>query len=251
VLRLGTIVALALALVACVTDPDAMSAPERAAKSARIHTELAGAYLERGQYKIALEEANKALHADTGYSQAYNVRALTHMALQEDTDADRDFRRSLELDPANSDAQNNYGWFLCQHGDMDGAHEHLLKAAQDLLYAEREKAYLNIGVCARQSGSRSAAARAFQNALALHPESPQALVGLSELAFVGGDLAGAKSYFSRYERNASLPLPPASLLLAVRIERGLGNGNAASNYATQLTRNYPASREAQALKQVR
>lgn len=250
-MRWLAILSLALGLVACSTSPESNLDPERAARSAKIHTELATAYLERGQYRVALEESEKAIRLNPDYSPAYNIRALIHMTLREDAEAERDFFRSVDVDPSNSDAQNNYGWFLCQHGRAKDGIEHLMKAAKDPLYETPEKAYLNAGACSMQYGSRADAERYFQNAMVMHPNLPGALIGLAQLSFINGDYAGAKSYFVRYEKSAGAVMTAEYLFLAVRIERGLGNRKASSNYATRLTSRYPDSREVQLLKQLK
>ncbi len=74
---------------------------------------------------------------------------------------------------------------------------------------------------------------------------------MAGLAFINGDFAGGKSYFMRYEQAATVPLSADDLLLAARIEHGLGNRSAAANYAMRLHKNYPNSREAQLVKQIK
>ena len=68
------------------------------------------------QYKIALDELRKAIMADSGYGPAYNVYGLVYMDLAEDKLAEENFRRAIELNPNNSDARTNFGWFLCTRG---------------------------------------------------------------------------------------------------------------------------------------
>ncbi len=102
-----------------------------------------------------------------------------------------------------------------------------------------------------RAGNRPDAERYFQNALVMRPNLPGALLGLAELTFTNADYAGAKSYFMRYEKASVAPLSAENLFLAVRIERALGNRTAAASYAARLNRDFPASREAQMLKQLK
>jgi len=83
-------------------------------ESTALHTQLAGAYYSRGQYKIAIEEANKALSTNPSYAPAYNVLGLVYMNLHEDKLAKENFERALEIEPKDSETHNNFGWFLCQ-----------------------------------------------------------------------------------------------------------------------------------------
>ncbi|MFZ1810176.1 MAG: type IV pilus biogenesis/stability protein PilW, partial [Candidatus Nitrotoga sp.] len=59
---------------------------------AKIHTELAAQYYDRGQFGVALEEVSLALQSKSDYAPAYNVRGLVRMALYEDQQADEDFQ---------------------------------------------------------------------------------------------------------------------------------------------------------------
>lgn len=211
---------------------------------AKAHTELAAQYYERGQAGVALEELAMALKADPRYASAYNVRGLVNMTLREFQQAEDDFRYSLLLDVGDSDTHNNFGWFLCQQGRHQESREHFMTALRNPLYATPEKAYLNAGLCAGKSGDLKSADEFLQKALALQPELPEALFALADMAFAGGDNAGAKSYFLRFFRTAN-KLTAENLWLGVRIERKLGDKSAENNYATQLRRNFPEARETQ------
>ena len=46
---------------------------DRAHQSAKIHTELAAEYFNRGQLDVAIEEVTEALKAQSNYAPAYNV----------------------------------------------------------------------------------------------------------------------------------------------------------------------------------
>lgn len=240
-----------LGLTGCASDPGRHIDPTRAEAIAKARTELAAAYYERGQYSVSLEELAKALRADSDYAPIYNVRALVHMALREDAEAEDDFKRSLGIDAANSDTHNNYGWFLCQHGREREGIKHFLIAANDPLYTTPGKAYLNAGVCSQKSGATNDAEMYLQRALILQPDQPEALAGLADVAFINGDYVSAKSYFGRFERASTTPLTAEKLLLAVRIEHKLGNRSAESGYEMRLKKSFPDSREVKLLGQIR
>ena len=211
---------------------------------AQAHTELAAQYYERAQLGVALEELDIALKAEPTYAPAYNVRGLVRMALREYPQAEQDFRYSLQLDDSNSDAHNNYGWFLCQQGRERESMQHFMAALKNPLYATPGKAYLNAGLCARKAGNSKDAEDFFQKSLVIQPEMPEALFGLADLAVANGDYAGAKSYFLRFSKTTP-NFSAEHLWLAVRIERQLGDVNAESKYAMQLRNRFPESRETQ------
>jgi len=139
----------------------------RASSSAKVHTELAALYYERGQLGIALGEVEQALKADRDYAPAYNVRGLIHMTLREYQEADEDFRHGLSLDSADSEMHNNYGWFLCQRGREKESIPHFMSALKNPLYSTPERAYLNAGLCSRKIGNDSDADEFLQRALLL------------------------------------------------------------------------------------
>lgn len=220
------------------------SESSRALASAKIHTELAGMYYERAQYGVALEELAIAMKKDSDYAPAYNVRGLVHMALLEDDQAERDFKRSLDLDENNSGARNNYGWFLCQRGREEESVKQFMAAVKNPLYTTPEKAFLNAGVCSKKAGKLVEAEAYLKRALIMQPRMAEALLGMAELNYAKADFASAKVYFQRFSQLAP-EMTAANFLLAIRIERKLGDRNSEASYKMQLRKRFPESRETQ------
>lgn len=242
---------LALSMAGCVAHSDGGygSTPQHAISreeaSAKIHTELAAQYYDRGQLGVALEELSLALQSKSDYAPAYNVRGLVRMALHEDQQADEDFQYSLRLNNNDPDSHNNYGWFLCKRGKELDSIKHFMAALKNPLYSTPGKAYLNAGLCSMKAGNTKEAEEFLQNALTAQPNMPEALLALSNLDFTKEDYAGAKSYFMLFKRNNVSPLTAENLWLAVRIERKLGDKIAENSYAMQLRKNFPDARETQ------
>ena len=230
-------------LLAGCSTPSENSQPY---KSAKVHTELAGLYYQRGQYGIALDELKKALDADSGYAPAYNVRALVHMALRENKDADVDFQHSLSLDNTNSDAHNNYGWFLCQNGRAKEAIPQFMDAIKNPLYTTPGRAYLNAGLCSRKAGNNKDAEYFLQKALQAQPDSVQTLFSLADLNYANTHYFAAKKYFADLAQKSD-NLTAEQLWLGIRINRKIGNRRAADSYATQLRNRFPDASETQIL----
>ncbi|HUX90468.1 MAG TPA: type IV pilus biogenesis/stability protein PilW [Gallionellaceae bacterium] len=240
------LVLLALLSAGCASsggDAQQQSTVDKQA-SARIHTELAAVYYGQHQYGVALDELKFALSMDSKYAPAYGVRGLVYMALLEDTKAEEDFARSLDLDGNDSGTRNNYGWFLCQRGREKESMAQFMEAVKNPLYATPEKAYLNAGLCSKKFGRINEAETFLKNALSLQPKMTEALLGMAELSFSKADYAGAKSYYLRLSRNG-VELSAADLLLAARVERKLGDKNAEASYKLQLRKRFPESRETQ------
>ncbi len=234
---------IASALLAACSTP---SENTQAYKSAKVHTELAGLYYQRAQFGVALDELSKALNADSDYAPAYNVRALIHMALREDKDAEVDFRKSLDLDSTNSDTHNNYGWYLCQNDRAKEAIPQFMDAIKNPLYTTPGLAYLNAGLCSRKAGNNKDAEFFLQKALQVQPDSLQAMFALADLSFANGDYFTAKKYFADFSQKSD-NLTAEQLWLGVRINRKIGDRNTAASYAMQLRNRFPDAPETQML----
>lgn len=219
----------------------------RAQSSAKIHTELAGMYFERAQMGIALAEIDLALKAEINYAPAYNVRGLIHMSLREDKDAEDDFQHSLRLDKSDSEAHNNYGWFLCQRNKETESIAHFMAAVKNPLYTTPERAYLNAGLCMQKAGKNADAEDFLERALRVQADLAQALHAMAELKFADGDYQAAKKFFAQFAKNNE-NLTAAQLWLAVRIERKTRDANAEASYALQLRQRYPDARETQLMQ---
>ena len=212
---------------------------------ARIHTELAGGYFELGNMAVALEEVKEAQRSDANYGPAYTVAGLVYGALKEDRLAEESFQRALRINQFDSDANHNYGQFLCQRKREEEGIRYFLAATRNPLYQNPDRSYANAGVCARRRGDTAGAESYFQLALKARPAQPQALYHMADLSFARGDFANAKSYLTRLSQVAP---PNAEILwLGVRLERKLGDRNSEASYAMQLRNNFPDSKEARAL----
>lgn len=212
---------------------------------ARVHTELAAGYFELRSLSIALSEVQQAIRAEPGYGPAYNVAGLIYAELREDRLAQENFERALRINPVDSDANNNYGRFLCDRRREAEAIRYFLAALGNPLYQNRERSYLNAGVCLRRQGDLVAAEDYFLRALKVAPFEPQALYQLADLEYTRGSYPRAKDYLVRLEK---VTQPSAEVLwLALRTERKLGDRNAEASYGQQLRRQFPDSKEARAL----
>jgi len=213
---------------------------------AEIHTQLGSAYFELRNFAVALEELNEALRADANHSPAYNMLGLVYMELREDSLAEQHFERALRINGLDSDAHNNYGWFLCQRKRYDEGLKHFMAALKNPLYQTPDKSFVNAGVCSRDRGDDAAAEQYFQRALQMQPQQPQALYQLADLAFKRGSFAECRAFLVRLSKSG-VTFNAEALWLALRVERRLGDSAAEASYGVQLRRNYPNSRETQAL----
>ncbi len=213
---------------------------------AKLHTELASAYFQRGAMGVALEELRTAIAADPSYATAYGMFGLVYMDLKENGLAEENFQRGLRLSPNDSDLNHNYGWFLCQTKRETESIKYFLQAVRNPLYPTPQRSYAAAGECSLKSGNLKDADELLQRALRLDPDSPGALLQMAQLRYRQGNMEDARRYVARYNRVS--PPSPESLWLAVRVERKLGERTAEASFANQLRRRFPGSPEYQALQ---
>lgn len=212
---------------------------------AKAFTDLASAYFSRGQMKVALDEVRKAIQSDSGYGPAYNVLGLIYMELAEDKLAEENFRRAISLDRTDSEAHNNFGWFLCTRARYDDGLEQFSDALRNPLYAKPEQAMTNAALCNEKKGDIKQADAYYNKALKLQPDYGLAIIKLADLNFRQGNLKEAQRLLTRYQE-VSQPTSE-SLWLGVRLERKLGDKNQEAAYNLQLRKRFPDSPEAQLL----
>ena len=212
---------------------------------AKIHTELGSLYFQEGNLAVALEELKIAITADSTYAPAYNVRGLVNAYLREFGAADEDFRKALNLAPNDPEVNNNYGWYLCEHGKPRQAISYFLNAIKNPLYTTPDRAYTNAGACALKADDLDGAENYLQTAIRLGGESNLvARIQLAQLFYRKGRLDDAKRALGETLKVMEPPSPDA-LWLALRVERKLGNREAESGFAAQLRSRYPGSPEYQ------
>jgi len=213
---------------------------------AKIHTELASLYFQRGNMGVALEELRIAIAADPAYAQAYGMFGLVYMELRELKLAEQNFQRALGLAPQDPDLNHNYGWFLCQIGRESDGIKYFVQATQNPLYTTPSRSFAAAGICALRKDRIGEAEGFFQRALKVEPDDPASLLQLGLIRYRQGNYGDSRTLVSRF--NKLIEPTPESLWLALRIERKLGDRMAEASFASQLSRRYPGSREHQLLQ---
>ncbi len=231
-----------LVLAGCASEPPQNQAAIR--DSARIHTELGAGYYAQNQMGIALEEFNEAVRIDPSYSLAYNGLGLVYSALKEDTKADANFKRSIQLDPANSESRNNYGTFLCSRNRIDESIVQFMEALKNPLYITPGIAYMNAGICSLRKNDAVNGEMYLLKAVEAQPLLNQASYQLALINFNRANYNVAREYLRTPLNNE----PTAEMLwLAIKVERFLGGRDNEATYALQLRKKFPNSEQTKAL----
>ena len=220
--------------------------PTDARTRSNIRLQLAVGYYQDGKYSFALDELKQALTLDPNSADAHTVLALVYNELHEDAKAEQAFQRALQLDPTNSDLNNNYGWYLCQHGREKDSLGYFETALKNPLYTQKAKPLQNSGVCAAKMGDMVAAEEFFRRSFEIDPTGAVASYNLANIYYDRKDYSRARFYVAQVNNG---PAPtPASLWLGIRVERRLGNKPNVAALENQLERRFADSREAQLQK---
>ena len=211
-------------------------------KRARIRVELASNYFQQGQTNVALDELKQALVADPNYADAYNLRGLVYMRLNDNALAEDSFRRAMTLNPRDGDVLHNYGWLLCQQNRHSESTAMFGRAIALPSYAGQAKTLMTQGVCQMRAGDRTAGERSLLSSYELDAGNPVTGYNLASALFQRGDLVRSQFYIRRL--NNSNFANAETLWLGIKVERGLGNREAMLQLADQLRKRYGQSREA-------
>jgi type IV pilus assembly protein PilF len=240
--------ALPLALLAaCVTTTDRERSVDNKGAS-EDNVELGIRYMQQGNLQTAKEKLDRAAKQDPKSPKVYWATAALNEAMNLPKEADRNYQKALDLDPANSNIVNTYAVFLCRQGEVDRAVKMFDKVIADKLYPTPYAAAANAGVCLRGDKRNADAERYFERALALGPTFADAVVGLADLQISQGKPEAARKTVEGYMASGSKS--PDVLVVAVRATVVQHDCTTAQLYARILRREFPNSAQAGALPQV-
>lgn len=221
-----------------VTESDESSERRRA----RIRVELALGYFEQGKTNIALDEIKQAIAADPTFPDAYSLRGLVYMRLNDFGFAEESFNKALSIKPQDANILHNLGWLKCQQALYPQAMKYFGQALADPVYGERAKTLMAQGLCQVRAGMRQEAEASLLKSYEYDAGNPVTGYNLAYLLLQKEDYVRAQFYIRRL--NNSELANAESLWLGVKVERRLGNAEAMTQLATQLEKRFPQSREA-------
>lgn len=210
-----------------------------ARRRARIRLELAGSYFEEGKTEIALEELKQVLAADPNFAEAYNLRGLIYMRLNDMRQAEDSFRRAVALNPRDSDSLHNFGWLQCQQGRYAEAEQLFHQALANPLYGARSRTLLVQGVCQARAGQLEPAERSLSRSYELDAANPVTGYNLARVLYMRGQYERAQFYIRRL--NNSELANAESLWLGIKVENRMNDPQAMSQLSDQLRKRYPTS----------
>lgn len=213
-------------------------------RRARLRLELATGYFEQGQTNVALDEIKQSLVTDPNFGDAYNLRGLVYMRLNDMPMAEDSFRRALALNPRDADAAHNYGWLMCQQGRYSDSARFFAQAIANPAYGSTAKTLMTQGVCQVRAGQRAEAEQSLMHSYELDAGNPVTGYNLANLLYERGDFTRAQFYIRRL--NNSDLANAETLWLGIKTERKLNNREAVLQLGDQLKKRFAQSREAAA-----
>ncbi len=210
-------------------------------RRARIRLALAVGYFEQGQTTIALDELKQALVADPNFGDAYNLRGLVYMRLNDLGLAESSFRRALALKPGDANTLHNLGWLMCQKDRIADAVQFFGLALASPGYGDRAKTLMTQGLCQMRANRMTEAEASLLRSFELDAGNPITEYNLALLLYQRGEWVLAQFYIRRL--NNSEWANSESLWLGIKVERRLGNRDAMAQLVIPLRKRFAQSRE--------
>jgi type IV pilus assembly protein PilF len=236
---------LGAALVSLVAACATSSHEKQERDAANYNTQLAMAYLNRGELGLAKDKLDRAMKQNPDDPNVRSAMAMLQDRMGNPEKADAEFKAALRLGPRGPDILNNYAVYLCRTGRTDEGVKSFEEAAHNPLYRTPEVALSNAGVCLRAAKRDTQAAMSFAQALQLKPNFAEAAYQLGELDFERGELTEARDEVDRYL--GAFDATPDLLLLRVRVAQKQGDRLAEERFGSRLRRDFPGSAQARVL----
>lgn len=218
-----------------VTPSDESEARRRA----RIRLELATNYFNVDQTSVALDEVKQALAADPTFSDAYNLRGLIYLRLNDFGLAEESFKRSMALRPNDPNLLHNYGWLLCQQRKFDLADQYFARALADRAYTAKPKTLMAQGLCQKEAGKLVEAEQTLFKAYEVDAGNPIVAYHISLLLYARKDFNRAQFYIRRL--NNSEYATAETLWLGIKVENALADALSVRQLGDQLIKRFPDS----------
>ncbi len=221
-----------------VTESDESNVRRRA----RLRLELAAGYFEQGQTNVALDEIKQSLVIDPTFVDAYNMRGLVYMRLNNAPLAEDSFRRALAVSSRDPDVSHNYGYFLCQQARYDESFKLFTQAISNPSYGGKAKTLRTLGVCQVSAKQPVEAEKSLTQSYELDAGNPVTAYNLANLLYERNDLVRAQFYIRRLN-NGDLA-NAETLWLGAKTERKMNNLAAVRQLGDQLKKRFPQSPQA-------
>lgn len=184
-------------------------------RSAEIHHDLGVEALRGGRYPDALREFDAALAVDDAFPEAHRGRAIVlDLGFGRTEEAEKAYRRALELRPAFSEARNDLGQLLARTGRYEAAVAEFDAALANMLYKEPYVARCNKGLALHRMGRKEEGLSELHACLAVAPTFCKGRRELGRVLLDEGNVREALDELSAYARLCE-KVPDAHLQLGL------------------------------------
>ena len=235
-----TMAFLSAGCVSTTTGPKVPQADDADASESNYN--LGRQYYLRGNYERARDALKRSLEYDARKAKTHMTLGLTYEQLDVPRLATQHYELAVRYEPRNIIVRNTYAVYLCRNGDFDEARKQFERVISAPDNDDPEVALTNAGVCMQSVPDPEAAEAYFRRALDEKRDYPEALLQLIFLKRNAGDFLPARAFLERYM--AVQPVSAPILLLAIQIERDIGNETAEREYTRRLLSEFPRSEEA-------
>lgn len=234
------------ALGACALLPEGVKDRMGNSEKASLNLQMGVRYMDLGMLDIAKEKLELAESLDSSNPETQNALAVFYERIKDFEQADDHYKSALNKDPENIGTKNNYGRFLCEHGDHAKGVALLRESLDSPMNNRSWLALTNLGVCMLRQNDIERAEGYFRQALLLNAGYATALQEMQKISYNKQQFMSARAFLERYLAVAKHT--PETLWIAVQTERSLGNSQGADEYKELLLTLFPASQEAQQVK---
>lgn len=197
-LRLFCTTLLASTLAACVAQQPTTTAHTVDVTAANANVQLGIAFLQKDNTQAAKQKFLTALAEAPDQPAPWYGMGYYYEATGQLTPAKTYYQKAVSLAPGDGNSQNNYGTFLCRHGQYKEAIKHFKLAMSDQGYLQTSGALENAGVCALAIPDKVAAKHFFEQALTNNPNLQTSLIELAKLAADDKQASLANNCLQRY-----------------------------------------------------
>ncbi|MEM9208355.1 MAG: type IV pilus biogenesis/stability protein PilW [Pseudomonadota bacterium] len=245
----ASLLAIVVLLNACIstTTGRARSQPDEAGAAEQFY-QLGARYYRAGNFEFARDRLERALELDPRMAIAHSTLALTYEQLDVPRLAADHYNLAVRYAPRNIAVRNAYAVFLCREKEYDDAREQFDRIIREPDNDDPEIMLTNAGVCMLQKPDAALAEDYFRKALEEKRDYPEALLQMILLKRTTGDTLSARGFLQRYM--SVQPTTPALLVLAMDIEKDMGDERARREYMNQLLNQFPDSDEARRLSEI-
>lgn len=244
--KVGVVLAAAALSSACALIPDFGGDSMSNAEKANLNMQMGTRYLELGMLDDAKEKLETALDLDSGNGDIHNAMAIFYERIRDYPSAERYYESAGAKKPDSFDIKNNYGRFLCEKGDYPKGMAVLQEALNAPMNNRQWHALTSLGLCYVKQNDLQHGEEYFRQALQQQADYPPALLEMQKISYRNRQYMSARAFLERYL--AVGKHTPESLWLAFQTERSLGNRTMADEYQQLLLNTFPASKEAQEIK---